>query len=64
MKVGFIGGMILLILTLIFSVIAIKNNQIAREVTLRSFGLKEVNTTKKRDFDRDWQEFDKKWEKF
>ena len=64
MKVGFIGGMILLILTLIFSVIAIKNNQIAREVTLRNFGLKETNTTQKRDFDRKWQEFEKKWEKF
>ena len=64
MKVGFIGGMILLILTLIFSVIAIKNNQIAREVTLRNFGLKETNRTQKRDFDRKWQEFEKKCEKF
>ena len=39
MKVGFLGGVILLILTLIFSYIAIQNNKLAREITINSFGM-------------------------
>jgi len=39
MKFGFIGGGILLILTLVFSYIAIQNNKIAKEITVKSFKL-------------------------
>ena len=39
MKFGFFGGAILLMLTLVFSYIAIQNNKIAKEITLKSFGL-------------------------
>lgn len=39
MKFGFFGGGILLMLTLIFSYIAIQNNKIAREITMKSFNL-------------------------
>lgn len=37
MKVGFIGGGILLILTLVFSVIAIQNNKLARTIVISEF---------------------------
>ena len=39
MKVGFFGGLLLLGLTIIFSMIAIQNNKIAREVAVKSFNL-------------------------
>ena len=75
MKVGFFGGLLLLGLTIIFSLIAIENNKIAREITIRNFGLDKskeqiVNDTndtnrsktqiQKSDFDRKFEEFDKK----
>lgn len=41
MKFGFFGGAILLILTLIFSYIAIQNNKMAREITVNAFELKQ-----------------------
>lgn len=41
MKFGFFGGAILLILTLIFSYIAIQNNKMAREITINAFDLKQ-----------------------
>jgi len=75
MKVGFFGGLLLLGLTIIFSMIAIQNNKIAREITIRNFGLdkskgqiandtNDTNRTKKSDFDRKFEEFDKKFENF
>ena len=39
MKVGIFGGIILLILTLVFSFMAIQNNKIARQITINSFNL-------------------------
>lgn len=39
MKVGFLGGMILLVLTLVFSYVALQNNKLAREITIQSFGV-------------------------
>ena len=39
MRVGLFGSAILLILTLIFSYIAIQNNKLAREVTIKQFEL-------------------------
>ena len=41
MKFGMLGGAILLILTLIFSYIAIQNNKLAREITINSFGMQQ-----------------------
>ena len=88
MKVGFFGGLILLGLTIVFSMIAIQNNKIAREITIKNFGLNQqarvkkedindTNKTKtqasvtlklqvqqKSDFDREFEEFDKKFENF
>jgi len=55
MRVGLFGSAILLILTLIFSYIAIQNNKLAREVAIKQFELdkntsssilKESNQTK------------------
>lgn len=43
MKVGFIGGAVLLVLTLVFSYIAIKNNKMARQIAIQSFGLQPKN---------------------
>ena len=40
MKVGFLGGGILLMLTLVFSYIAIQNNKLAREITINAFDVK------------------------
>lgn len=75
MKVGFFGGLLLLGLTIVFSMIAIQNNKIAREITIRNFDLDKskeqiVNDTndtnrsktqiQKSDFDRKFEEFDKK----
>lgn len=40
MKFGFFGGAILLILTLIFSYLAIQNNKMSREITMNAFDLK------------------------
>lgn len=42
MKFGFFGGAILLVLTLIFSYIAIQNNKISREITINAFDLKQL----------------------
>jgi hypothetical protein len=86
MKVGFFGGLILLGLTIVFSMIAIQNNKIAREITIKNFGLnqqarvkkEDINDTnktqasvtlklqvqQKSDFDREFEEFDKKFENF
>jgi len=76
MRVGLFGSAILLILTLIFSYIAIQNNKLAREVTIKEFGLdknlssKETNkTTHKedkfnKDFSKELREFDKKFNSF
>jgi len=73
MKVGFFGGLLLLGLTIVFSMIAIQNNKIAREITIRNFDLDKskeqiVNDTndtnrsktqiQKSDFDRKFEEFD------
>jgi len=44
MKVGFIGGIILLILTLIFSYIAIENNKMARKITINAFDLQKAQS--------------------
>lgn len=83
MKVGFFGGMILLGLTIVFSMIAIQNNKLAREITVKSFGLNKVKHKKdtnetnqskqkviikvkvqKSDFDKEFEEFDKKFDNF
>jgi len=77
MKFGFFGGLILLVLTIVFSIIAIKNNQIARKITTQEFGLEETKsvdinlshikkrfTAKKDDFDKKMYEFDKKFDGF
>ena len=39
MRVGLFGSIILLVLTLIFSFIAIQNNKLARQVAIKKFGL-------------------------
>jgi hypothetical protein len=39
MKVGIFGGIILLILTIVFSFMAIQNNKIARQITVDNFHL-------------------------
>ena len=44
MRVGLFGGAILLILTLIFSYIAIQNNKLARQVAIKEFGLDKNNS--------------------
>ncbi len=82
MKVGFFGGMILLGLTIVFSMIAIQNNKLARKITVKSFGLdkvkhkRETNQSKqkqkviikvkvqKSNFDKEFEEFDKKFDNF
>jgi len=46
MKVGFFGGLLLLGLTIIFSMIAIQNNKIAREVAVKSFNLDQAKESK------------------
>jgi len=46
MKVGFFGGLLLLGLTIIFSMIAIQNNKIAREVAVKSFELNQAKESK------------------
>ena len=45
MRVGLFGGAILLILTLIFSYIAIQNNKLARQVAIKEFGLDKNNSS-------------------
>ena len=45
MRVGLFGSAILLILTLIFSYIAIQNNKLAREVAIKEFGLDKNNSS-------------------
>jgi len=83
MKVGFFGGIILLGLTIIFSMIAIQNNKLAREITIKNFGLdkakhkRDINETnqskqkqkiiikvQKSNFDKEFEEFDKKFDNF
>jgi len=77
MKFGFFGGLILLILTIVFSIIAIKNNQIARKITTQEFGLEksksiDMNRSENRkkvpvkidEFDKKMYEFNKKFEGF
>jgi len=79
MRVGLFGSGILLILTLIFSYIAIQNNKLARQVTIKEFKLdknssfsKENNQTKKiiqtdnfeKQFSNKLKEFDKKFNSF
>ena len=45
MRVGLFGSAILLILTLIFSYIAIQNNKLARQVAIKEFGLDKNNSS-------------------
>ena len=45
MRVGLFGSAILLILTLIFSYIAIQNNKLAREVAIKEFRLDKNNSS-------------------
>ena len=44
MRVGLFGSIILLVLTLIFSFIAIQNNKFARQVAIKEFGLDKNNS--------------------
>ena len=44
MRVGLFGSIILLVLTLIFSFIAIQNNKLARQVAIKEFGLDKNNS--------------------
>jgi len=70
MKVGIFGSAILLILTLIFSYIAIQNNKIARAIVVKEFELdkNESNKTQKDNFEKQFsnklKEFDKKFNSF
>jgi len=48
MKVGIFGGIILLILTIVFSFMAIQNNKIARQITVNSFNLNKQKLTEKK----------------
>jgi len=75
MRVGLFGGAILLILTLIFSYIAIQNNKLARQVAIKEFGLdknasssisKENNQTKNttQQIDSFDKQFSKKLQEF
>ena len=45
MRVGLFGSAILLILTLIFSYIAIQNNKLARQVAIKEFRLDKNNSS-------------------
>lgn len=45
MRVGLFGSAILLVLTLIFSYIAIQNNKLSREVAIKQFGLDKNNSS-------------------
>ena len=70
MRVGLFGSMILLILTIIFSYIAIQNNKIAKAVVVKEFALdkNESNKSKTNDFDANFKkelsDFDKKFNSF
>jgi len=75
MRVGLFGSAILLILTLIFSYIAIQNNKLAREIAIKEFELdknnsssfsKENNQTNgfEKQFSNKLKEFDKKFNSF
>ncbi len=71
MRVGLFGSAILLILTLIFSYIAIQNNKLARQIAIKEFALdkNESNKTKNKDnfekhFSKDLNKFDKKFNSF
>ncbi len=70
MRVGLFGSMILLILTIIFSYIAIQNNKLARQVAIKEFNLdeNETNKTNKDNFEKQFsnklEEFDKKFNSF
>jgi len=70
MRVGLFGSMILLILTIIFSYIAVQNNKIARAVVVKEFELdkNETNKSKTNDFDvnfkKELSDFDKKFNSF
>ena len=45
MRVGIFSGIVLLILTLIFSYIAIQNNKLARQVAIKEFELDKNNSS-------------------
>jgi len=45
MRVGLFGSAILLMLTIIFSYIAIQNNKLARQVAIKQFGLDKNNSS-------------------
>jgi hypothetical protein len=80
MRLGWFGSGILLILTLIFSYIAIQNNKLARQVVIKQFGLdkniskhNEKNETKDiqtnedsfdKEFSKKLKDFDKKFNSF
>jgi len=66
-------GIVSVILTIIFSYMAIQNNKMAREITAREFGLKQIKNQPKEvkikdSFDQDWKksqkEFSKEWNNF
>jgi len=72
MRVGLFGSAILLILTLIFSYIAIQNNKLARQVAIKEFGLdknnslasnKENNQTNSKNIVHNTDNFDKQFSK-
>ncbi len=70
MRVGLFGSFILLLLTIVFSVIAIQNNKIAKAVVVKEFALdkNETNHSKINDFDANFKkeltDFDKKFNSF
>jgi hypothetical protein len=70
MRVGFFGGIILLMLTIVFSVIAVENNKIAKTIVIKEFGLEnnETNISKKDKFNtqfkKELSDFDKKFNSF
>ena len=65
-------GIVSVILTIIFSYMAIQNNKMAREITAREFGInqttnKNVKVETKVAFDQEWEksqnDFNGEWEK-
>ncbi|WP_294964048.1 hypothetical protein [Sulfurimonas sp.] len=64
-------GIVSVILTIVFSYMAIQNNKMAREITAREFGLKQTTNQSKEvefkdSFDQEWEksqkEFNKEWD--
>ena len=66
-------GIVSVILTIVFSYMAIQNNKMAREITAREFGLKQTTNQPKEidikdSFNQEWKtsqkEFNKEWDNF